>query len=44
LSSIKPYNGDYATAVGAIDRIKDFAHSLGKRWMQGKVLQQTIIV
>jgi hypothetical protein len=36
LSRIKSYNRDYFTAVGAIDRIKAFAQSLDKRWMQGQ--------
>jgi hypothetical protein len=35
LKSIKHYNKDYFTAVGAIDRIKAYAESLGKRWFQG---------
>jgi hypothetical protein len=36
LSSIQSYNRDYFTAVGAIDRIKAFAQSLGQRWFQGQ--------
>jgi hypothetical protein len=36
LTSIKQYKKDYFTAVGAIDRIKAYAESLGKRWFQGQ--------
>ncbi|MCG7934684.1 MAG: transposase, partial [Candidatus Thiodiazotropha taylori] len=36
LSSIKYYNKDYFTAVGAIDRLRAFAESLEQRWFQGQ--------
>jgi hypothetical protein len=36
LRSIKSYNKDYFTAVGAIDRIKAYAESLEQRWFQGQ--------
>ncbi|MES9942530.1 MAG: alpha-amylase family glycosyl hydrolase [Candidatus Thiodiazotropha sp. 6PLUC7] len=36
LKSIKYYNRDYFTAVGAIDRIKAYAQSMEKCWFQGQ--------
>ncbi|MET0007182.1 MAG: alpha-amylase family glycosyl hydrolase, partial [Candidatus Thiodiazotropha sp. 6PLUC4] len=36
LRSIKYYNRDYFTAVGAIDRIKAYAQSMEKCWFQGQ--------
>ncbi|MEJ2622041.1 MAG: hypothetical protein P8163_17845 [Candidatus Thiodiazotropha sp.] len=35
LKSIKSYNGDYFTAVGAINRIRAYAQALEKCWFQG---------
>jgi hypothetical protein len=34
LKSIKNYNSDYFTAVGAIDRIRSYAQALEKCWFQ----------
>ncbi len=36
LTSIKNYNRDYFTAVGAIDRIRAYAQTLQKCWFQGQ--------